>query len=74
MRDASAQEVMYKQEAGNRAKILCVYRRVVVPSLLQGSPGVDEFGRQRGSVGDLAPKSELAHDLRGNVIPVFDKA
>ncbi|CDI86268.1 hypothetical protein, conserved [Eimeria praecox] len=39
-----------------------------------GSPGVDEFGRQRGSVGDLAPKSEITHDLLGNVIPVFDKA
>ncbi|CDJ53731.1 hypothetical protein, conserved [Eimeria brunetti] len=38
------------------------------------SPGVDEFGRQRGSVGDLAPKSELTNDLVGNVIPVFDKA
>ncbi|CDJ30781.1 uncharacterized protein EMH_0046350 [Eimeria mitis] len=39
-----------------------------------GSPGVDEFGRQRGSVGDLAPRSEITHDLLGNVIPVFDKA
>ncbi|KAL8442913.1 hypothetical protein Emag_006198 [Eimeria magna] len=35
---------------------------------------LDEFGRQRGSVGDLAPRSELAHDLLGRSIPVFDKA
>ncbi|CDJ40280.1 hypothetical protein, conserved [Eimeria tenella] len=38
-----------------------------------GSLNMDEYGRQRGSVGNLAPKSELSHDLAGNVIPVFDK-
>ncbi|KAL8438496.1 hypothetical protein ACSSS7_000131 [Eimeria intestinalis] len=40
----------------------------------EGPSSVDEFGRQRGSVGDLAPRSELAHDLLGRSVPVFDKA
>lgn len=64
--------MMYRREAGN--KLPYTRLKVAVASFLQTSPGVDEFGRQRGSVGDLAPKSELTHDLLGNVIPVFDKS
>ncbi|KAL8274058.1 hypothetical protein Esti_002057 [Eimeria stiedai] len=40
----------------------------------EGASSVDEFGRQRGSVGDLAPRSELVRDLLGRSVPVFDKA